>query len=380
MNKIAPYGFFLYFGDGRWLDDLNSQTAAAGSRLSDPNERRMRMIRNIIIFVCITAPISSVVAEGWWRLYFTSPGKATPAAGVKNPEKGLEWIIGRSKKSFYGAFYEVSDPRIVHALIAARTRGVTVCLVTESDRARKRRRVGERLSAAGVGIVTDDRRGLMHNKFAVIDGEYIWTGSYNPTVNGAEKNNNNAILIRSPLLAEIYQRKFMTMFREHMFGGRRKAGPFAELANAYYVKIEGTDINAYFSPEDNVERIILKRLSKAKNSIHFMAYSFTSDRIGEMMIAMFRRGVQVNGIFERRGSRDAHSEYYKMKLEGLHVKLDRNRNLMHHKVIVIDGYRVITGSYNFSRNARVSNDENVLIVDNGEIAAAYLAEFNRLFR
>jgi phosphatidylserine/phosphatidylglycerophosphate/cardiolipin synthase-like enzyme len=340
----------------------------------------MNKIRTIIIIICIILPVSSVEGEGWWRLYFTSPGKTAPAAGVTNPEKGLEWIIGRSKKSFHGAFYEVSDPRIVRALVAARTRGVTVSLVTESDRARKKRSVDERLSAAGVGIVIDNRRGLMHNKFAVIDGEYVWTGSYNPTFNGAEKNNNNAILVRSRLLAEIYQRKFTAMFGEHMFGGRRKAGPFAELTNRYYVRIEGTDVNAYFSPEDNVERIILKRLSKAKNSIHFMAYSFTSDRIGEMMIAMFRRGVQVYGIFERRGSGDAHSEYHKMKLEGLHIKLDRNRGLMHHKVIVIDGRRVITGSYNFSRNARVSNDENVLIVDNKEIAAAYLAEFNRLFR
>jgi phosphatidylserine/phosphatidylglycerophosphate/cardiolipin synthase-like enzyme len=143
----------------------------------------MRTIRNFIIFVCIIVPISALDGEGWWRLYFTSPGKTVPAAGVKNPEEGLEWIIGRSKKSFYGAFYEVSDPRIVCALVAARKRGVTVSLVTESDRARKRRSVGDRLSAAGVGIVIDNRRGLMHNKFAVIDDEYVWTGSYNPTVN-----------------------------------------------------------------------------------------------------------------------------------------------------------------------------------------------------
>ena len=110
-----------------------------------------------------------------------------------------------------------------------------------------------------------------------------------------------------------------------------------------------------------------------------MAFSFTSDGIGEAMIAKFKKGVTVTGIFERRGSREAHSEYTKMKLEGLPVRLDHNRNNMHHKVIVIDGERVIMGSYNYSRNANRYNDENIMIIDNREIAGRYLAEFKRLW-
>ena len=50
---------------------------------------------------------------------------------------------------------------------------------------------------------------------------------------------------------------------------------------------------------------------------------------------------------------------------------------MHHKVILIDGETVITGSYNFSKNAETSNDENILILKNREIAGAFLREFRR---
>ena len=39
---------------------------------------------------------------------------------------------------------------------------------------------------------------MMHNKFIVVDGRYVWTGSLNTTDNGAYKNNNNAIWIDSP--------------------------------------------------------------------------------------------------------------------------------------------------------------------------------------
>ena len=49
------------------------------------------------------------------------------------------------------------------------------------------------------------------------------------------------------------------------------------------------------------------------------------------------------------------------------------------KVIVIDRHTVITGSFNFSRNAQKTNDENVLIVvGNRDIAALYIEEFQRL--
>jgi phosphatidylserine/phosphatidylglycerophosphate/cardiolipin synthase-like enzyme len=51
---------------------------------------------------------------------------------------------------------------------------------------------------------------------------------------------------------------------------------------------------------------------------------------------------------------------------------------MHHKVIILDGSIVITGSYNFSASAAEKNDENVLIIHSPEIAATYLEEFERV--
>jgi len=61
------------------------------------------------------------------------------------------------------------------------------------------------------------------------------------------------------------------------------------------------------------------------------------------------------------------------------VAWDTKRN-QHHKVIVIDGRLVITGSYNFSRNADRKNDENVLMIASPVVASAYLREFERLYR
>jgi phosphatidylserine/phosphatidylglycerophosphate/cardiolipin synthase-like enzyme len=52
---------------------------------------------------------------------------------------------------------------------------------------------------------------------------------------------------------------------------------------------------------------------------------------------------------------------------------------MHNKVIVVDERYVITGSLNFSTNAEESNDENVIIIDNAEIAKLYMQDFDRIW-
>ncbi|MCP4762545.1 MAG: DUF1669 domain-containing protein, partial [archaeon] len=237
----------------------------------------------------------------------------------------------------------------------------------------------DRLLKAGVPIISDVGAGLMHNKFAVIDEEMIWTGSYNLTYNGANRNNNNAISIYSPELARIYLSEFNEMFEHKVFGNKKEYGVFPIFRKSYYVKIADTNINLYFSPEDNIERIIIKRLKKAKKSIHFMAFSFTSDRIGEEIIRKFKQGIKVYGIMEKIGAKTKYSEFTKMKIEGLPVKFDRNRYKMHHKVIIIDEERVITGSYNFSKSANLNNDENILIIENKKIALEYLKEFRKLY-
>jgi phosphatidylserine/phosphatidylglycerophosphate/cardiolipin synthase-like enzyme len=52
---------------------------------------------------------------------------------------------------------------------------------------------------------------------------------------------------------------------------------------------------------------------------------------------------------------------------------------MHHKVIIIDRDTVIFGSYNFSRNANESNDENLLIVYDATFASAFVEEFEKVW-
>ena len=47
--------------------------------------------------------------------------------------------------------------------------------------------------------------------------------------------------------------------------------------------------------------------------------------------------------------------------------------------VVVDERYVITGSLNYSTNAEDSNDENVIIIDNPDIAKLYMQDFERVW-
>lgn len=338
--------------------------------------RRFRYLKKFIFLSVIIPLLSASGPEKKIEVCFSDPEKIRKS--IPAPEEGLIKLINSSSRNINGAFYDISSIRVAQALINASGRGVKVRLVTDSDNLSGK--AVESIIDAGITIAEDNKPGLMHNKFAVIDDSIVYTGSTNTTDNCAFKNNNNSIIIRSSLLADIYNAEFEEMYTHGVFGNRKDPVPFASLTNKYYVKIEDVHINAYFSPEDNVEKIINNRLKKAKKTIRFMAFSFTSDVIAETMISKFKERVAVEGVFESKGSNSEHSEYTKMIIEGLPVVKDRNRKIMHHKVIIIDDSIVITGSFNFSNNANRKNDENILIMESPEIAAQYLEEFRRVYK
>ena len=74
-------------------------------------------------------------APRWWRIYFTHPGRAGALSDPRHPAFGLVRLIRGAEKSIYGAFYEISSPDMVRALLAAHRRGITVKLVVEKDNA-----------------------------------------------------------------------------------------------------------------------------------------------------------------------------------------------------------------------------------------------------
>lgn len=197
----------------------------------------------------------------------------------------------------------------------------------------------------------------------------------NFTINDAYKNNNNLIRMRSSKLAEDYTNEFEEMFTKDQFGPGSPANtPFPSLT------VEGTPLDVYFSPDDGAAAHLVERIQEAQHSIHFLAYSFTSDDIADAILERLHAGVTVSGVFESsQVDSNLGDEYQRLHDAGIDVRLDGNAYNMHHKVMIIDERVVVTGSYNFSASAENKNDENILVIDNPALARQYEEEFGEIF-
>jgi phosphatidylserine/phosphatidylglycerophosphate/cardiolipin synthase-like enzyme len=233
----------------------------------------------------------------------------------------------------------------------------------------------QRLLEAGISILGDRREGLMHDKFVVIDGSEVWMGSMNFTDSGAYEDNNNLMRIRSVKMAENYTKEFEEMFVDDKFG----EDVVPETPNPR-VTIDGTPIDVYFSPDDQVQKSFVELVENAEKNITFLAFSFTADEIGEAVMARAEDGVKVQGVMEQEQiNSNAGTEFDPFMQAGLDILRDGNQGQMHHKVMVIDNSIVIFGSYNFTNNAEGKNDENLLVIYNEDIAAQFIAEFQRVY-
>ncbi len=310
----------------------------------------------------------------WYEIYFTDPTSPYAAQRTGGPDLALAEAIDNARLSVDMAIYSLSLPSIRDALLRAHKRGVAVRLVMESDN--RDSTAAQALLDAGIPLLGDRREGLMHNKFVVIDRAEVWTGSMNFTINGTYTDNNNLIRIRSVKIAQNFSQEFDEMFVQDKFGPdtvRATPNPV--------ITVEGTRVETFFSPDDSPSARIDELLSQAQQSIYFLAYSFTSDPLGETIRLRAAQGINVAGVMEAEqvGS-NIGTEYDPFALAGLDVRLDGNQGQMHHKVIIIDERIVITGSYNFSSSAETRNDENLLIIHSAEIAHPFLEEFQRVFR
>ncbi|HCA81727.1 MAG TPA: phospholipase D family protein, partial [Bacteroidetes bacterium] len=57
---------------------------------------------------------------------------------------------------------------------------------------------------------------------------------------------------------------------------------------------------------------------------------------------------------------------------GISVFIDHVHAIAHNKVMIIDNESIITGSFNFSKAAEERNAENILIIQNKQLAAKFL--------
>lgn len=304
-------------------------------------------------------------------------------------------FLSKAESNIDGAFYEFRDYNIVDAFIAAYNRGVRVRLLVDSDHFyhrkpetleidySKRNKYVKKLLDAGIKVREDEKRsGLMHNKFCVVDHKFLWTGSYNLTNTGSQRNENNAMRFQSIKLARIFTKEFNEMYEDRRFGITSPSTPDDQI-----IDFGGRRVEVYFGPEDNPLGRIYNHVSQAQEGVYFMQFAMTANDLGDLLIRQHDAGIEVKGIFDKvlYRSTGPYAEFSKLTRNGVPVIVYDSalRGKLHHKVFIIDPYganpKVITGSMNASSNGNYTNDENIIVIEDREITRSYYRVFRDLF-
>ena len=124
------------------------------------------------------------------------------------------------------------------------------------------------------------------------------------------------------------------------------------------------DIKVYFSPHGGCTEAVVRAVKGAQKQVLVEAYSFTSQPIAMALIEAEKRGVDVEVILDKSQEQARGTEADLISESGIPTYIDSAYRIAHDKVIIIDGSKVVTGSFNFTKSAEDFNAENLLVISN----------------
>lgn len=136
-------------------------------------------------------------------------------SGERSALKMVLNTINSAKRHIDLAAYSFTSKPIANALISAKKRGVTIRVMADKKSNSRRYTAVTYLANQGISVRLNEKYSIMHNKFIIVDGKTVETGSFNFSAAAAEKNAENVILIDSvPALAKTYETAFNHLWRE----------------------------------------------------------------------------------------------------------------------------------------------------------------------
>ncbi len=118
----------------------------------------------------------------------------------------------------------------------------------------------------------------------------------------------------------------------------------------------------YFTPGPECENHIVNEINRARK-IDIAVYSITNKKIADSIFSAHKRGARIRIITDRTMSGGKYSLATDLSTAGIPLRRNRKHKIEHNKFAVFDGMRIVTGSYNWTRNATQYNSENCIFLN-----------------
>jgi phosphatidylserine/phosphatidylglycerophosphate/cardiolipin synthase-like enzyme len=336
--------------------------------------------------------------------YFNDPGTRRQNLWEPDAIDVMIETIRNARSTIDMAVMGFNRRELVDALEMAWDRGVQIRMVGDASHVYNSGYT--RFRDRHIPLVTGNSPHIMHDKFMVVDGRFVFGGTANWTDSDLRLNSNNFFLIDSGPIAEDFTVEFNQMF-EGRFGAMK-----TEIDNGRVYQVGDTTVEVWFAPNEDAMGRILELVDAAQESVRFTIFAFTKDTLGSALVRKHEEilaGAEVDEslpIEERPGvmgvidqsqlhSNGQYHEVYRLLGAGIPLRLDGNDNgeqpgdyqagggRLHSKTMVIDADGenpiVITGSFNWSASATQSNDEYLLVFRGGRLARTFADYFKYLW-
>jgi phosphatidylserine/phosphatidylglycerophosphate/cardiolipin synthase-like enzyme len=353
---------------------------------------------------CNRAPDEADLATtrgGRVEVFFNDPGSRLETVWDADAPALMVNLIDQAQSSIRFAVMGFTNDEIIDAFVRAWDRGVTIEMVGDAGHIYN---IGyTRFADRHIPMSIGNMAHIMHDKFMVVDDRFVFASTANWSDSDLFQNSNNFAMIDSPPIAADFTAEHQQMF-QGLFSNNK-----IEIDNGRVYQVGDTEVEVWFSPNEDAMGRILELVDAAQESVRFTIFAMTKDQLGSALIRKHQelvdKGIVVEGDIStgvagvidqsQLHSNGQYHEAYRMLGAEIPLRLDGNNaeslpgdyqaggGRLHSKTMVIDpdgeNPLVISGSFNWSASAAQSNDEYLLVFRGKRIAQLYEAYFGYLY-
>ncbi len=303
------------------------------------------------------------------------------------------------------AQFYLTHPDLIDALCALPAKGIPVRLLTDVTMGEAAQQPTlDKLTRHGVQLflIEPPKRGKMHMKNLVVDGQTVITGTANWTQQAFGLNCEDTIKIASPALAAVYLAKMDELTASDMAAEIHGSGAKPErlsfpLPKPPAVRSPPGRVNApgtrrfsaeapesFFLPNPGPFEHLAEQIRSATSRVDVAIFLLNEDRIVDALTERAQVGDCAIRILADVGMLGSGNLEVLQNLAAAGVEIrtfGSDRESLHMKTGIIDGHFFWTGSANWTKGAMTLNIEDMLCFDSPELAAWYsnwLDEFAKI--
>ena len=286
-------------------------------------------------------------------------------------------FIQNSKKNIRIAAYQINHPLIIQNLAKKRKQGVLVEVIGDAKNDKKGQY--QALRERSIPVISGNRSGLMHHKFALFDNEVVFTGSGNFTVSGFLTSHNQFFYSTKKAVILIFSKEYQ-LLRNGFFGLEKPAS-------------DKNDQNIFFLPQHKEAMFahVKSKIRTSSGSIRFLFFSFSNDDIATELIKLKQSGRKVIGIIDPAFLKGTGQEAPRLNAARIQINSIYRRfspdgytgGKQHNKSILLNDLSgnpvTITGSFNWSESATFVNDEVVMIIEDQQASKVLNRQWAQIY-